>query len=131
VPLERLVEINDVSKEASMKNQEEEITYCNIGTTENPKIIKLSKALVAEQRDRYVSLIKMFVDTFAWSYEDLNTFNIDIIHYKIPLKAGSKPFRQKIWQFYPIQMFIIEKELKQMLDANIIVPLTGWPTWYL
>jgi hypothetical protein len=27
----------------SMKNQEEEITYCNLGTTENPKIIKLSK----------------------------------------------------------------------------------------
>jgi hypothetical protein len=50
VPLERLFDSNDVSREATMKNQEEEITYCNIGTTENPKIIKLSKALAVEQR---------------------------------------------------------------------------------
>jgi hypothetical protein len=123
VPLERLFDSNDVSREAAMKNQEEEITYCNIGTTENPKIIKLSKALAVEQRDRYVSLIKRFVDTFAWSYEDLKTFDTDIIQHKIPLKAGSKPFRQKIRQFNPMLMSIIEKEMKQMLDARIIVPL--------
>jgi hypothetical protein len=47
VPLERLFDNNDVYKEVSVKNQEEEIIDCNIGTTENPKIIKLSKAIVA------------------------------------------------------------------------------------
>jgi hypothetical protein len=66
---------------------------CNIGTAENPIIVKLSKALVAEQKDRYVSLMKKFVDIFAWSYEDLNTFDTDIIQHKFPLKSGSKPFR--------------------------------------
>jgi hypothetical protein len=55
VPLERLFDNNDVYKGNSMKNQEEEVTECNIGTTENPNIIKLSKALVAEQKDMYVS----------------------------------------------------------------------------
>jgi hypothetical protein len=133
VPPERLFDNNDVSKEASMKNQEEEITYCNIGTTEDPKIIKLSKALAGEQRDRYVSLIKRFDDTFAWSHEDLNTFDTDIIQHKVPLKAVSKPFRKKIRQFNPMLMSIIEKELKQMLDARIILPLrySNWvPNWY-
>jgi hypothetical protein len=80
VPLESLFDNNDVSRGAAMKNQEEEIKDCNIGTAENPKIINLSKALVAEQRDRYVSLIKKFVDTFAWSYvKDLKTFDTHII----------------------------------------------------
>jgi hypothetical protein len=83
----------------------------------------LSKALAAEQKDRYVSLIKTFADTFAWSYEDLNTFDTDIIQHKIPLKNGSNPFRQKIRQFNPMLMSIIEKEMKRMLDAKIIVPL--------
>jgi hypothetical protein len=123
VPLERLFDSNDVYRGASMKNQEEEITDCNIGTTENPKIIKLSKAIAAEQKDRYVSLIKKFADIFAWSYEYLKTFDTDIIQHKIPLKAGSKPFRQKIRQFNPMLMSIIEKEMKRMLDAKIIVPL--------
>jgi hypothetical protein len=123
VPLERLFDSNEFYKGASMKSQEEEVTYCNIGTTKNPNIIKLSKALDAEQKDRYVSLIKKFVDTFAWSYEYLKTFDTDIIQHKIPLKTGSKPFRQNIQQFNPMLMSIIEKELKRMLDAKIIVPL--------
>jgi hypothetical protein len=37
--------------------------------------------------------------------------------------VGSKPFRKKIRQFNPLLMSIIEKELKRMLDAKIIVPL--------
>jgi hypothetical protein len=93
VPLERFLYSDDVYKGASMKNQEEEVTYCNIGTTKNPKIIKLFKVLVAEQKDMYVSIIKTFVDTFAWSYEDLKKFYTDIIQHKIPLKTSSKPFK--------------------------------------
>jgi hypothetical protein len=50
VPLERLFDSNDVYKVASMKNQDEEVTECNIGTTKNPKIIKLSKALAVEKK---------------------------------------------------------------------------------
>ena len=123
MPLERLFDSNDVYKGVAMKIQEEEVTDCNIGTTENPKIIKLSKALAAEQKDKYVSLIKNFADTFAWSYEDLKTFDTNIIHHKTPLKIGSKPFRRNIRKFNPMLMSIIEKELKGMLDAKIIVPL--------
>jgi hypothetical protein len=67
--------------------------------------------------------MKKFSDIFAWLYEDLKTFDTDIIHHKIPLKAGSKPFRQNIRKFNPIMMSIIEKEMKRMLDAIIIVPL--------
>jgi hypothetical protein len=43
----------------------------------------------------YVSLIKQFVDVFAWSYEDLNVFYLDIMHHNIPLKARSKNFKNK------------------------------------
>jgi hypothetical protein len=112
VPLERLFKSYDVSKKDTIKNQEEEVMECNIGTAENPKIVKFSKALATEQKDKYVSLMKKFVDIFAWSYEDLNTFSTDIIHHKTPLKASSKPFRQKIRNFNPMLMSIIEKYLK-------------------
>jgi hypothetical protein len=123
VPLERLFDSNDVSREDFVKNQEEEITNYNIGTTGNPNIIKLSKSLAVEQKDRYVSLIIFFFDTFGWSYEDINTFDTDIILHKIPLKDGSKPFRQNIRQFNPMLMSIIKKVLKQMMDERIIVTL--------
>jgi hypothetical protein len=60
----------------------------------------------------YVSLIKRFVDIFAWSYEDLKTFDTNIIQHKIPMKVGSKPFRQKVQKFNPMLMSIIEKDMK-------------------
>jgi hypothetical protein len=123
VPLEMLFDSHDVSREAAIKNKEAEVMECNIGTIENPKIVKLSKALPPEQKYRYVSLMKNFADIFAWSYEDLKTFDTNIIQHKIPLNAGFEPFRQKIMQFNPMLMSIIEKEMKRMLDARIIVPL--------
>jgi hypothetical protein len=52
---------------------------CNIGTAENPKIVKLSKALPPEQKSKYVNLIKKLSDIFSWLYEDLKTFDSDII----------------------------------------------------
>jgi hypothetical protein len=123
VPLERLFDSHDVSKGASIKNQEQEVMECNIGIVENPKMVKLSKALPPKQKYRYVKLMQNFVDIFAWSYEDLKTFDTDIIQHKIPLKDGSNPLRQKIRKFNLMLMSIIEKELKRMLDARIIVPL--------
>jgi hypothetical protein len=46
----------------------------------------------------------------------LKTFYTDIIQHKIPLNVGSNPFRKKIRKFIPLLMYIIEKELKRMLD---------------
>jgi len=63
------------------------------------------------------------VDVFAWSYEDLKTFDTEVINPKIPLKEGTKPFQQKLRQINPMLLPVIQKELKKILDAKIIVPL--------
>jgi hypothetical protein len=67
--------------------------------------------------------MKQYSDIFAWSYEDLKVFDTEIIQHKIPLKPGSKPVKQKSRQFNPLLLPIIEKELKRLLEAKIIVPL--------
>ena len=65
---------------------------CNIGSAEHPRMVKISKALTAEQRNRYIKLLKEHVDVFAWSYEELRTYDIGIIQHKVPLKKYDKPF---------------------------------------
>lgn len=50
-----------------------EIEDCNIGTEQNPKMIKLSKTLPRDKKLKYVELFKEFQDVFAWSYEDLKS----------------------------------------------------------
>lgn len=76
-----------------------------------------------EQREQYIHLMKEFVDIFAWSYEYLKIYDTNILRHKIPLKPGTKPFRQKLRKINPILLLTVEKEVKKLLDAKIIVPL--------
>ena len=68
-------------------------------------------------------LLKEYVDVFAWSYEYLKTYDTEIIQHKVPLKPNVKPFRKKLRRINPSLFPIIEKEVKKLLGAKIIVPL--------
>jgi hypothetical protein len=39
------------------------------------------------------------------------------------LKEETKPFRQKLREINPMMLPIMEKEVKKLLDAQIIIPL--------
>jgi hypothetical protein len=121
--LERLFDRNDVAIKGKVPNEDVDVAECNIGTEGNPKFVKLSSSLSKEQRVEYVELLKEFVDVFSWTYEDLRTYDTSVIEHKIPLKEEAKPFRQKLRQINPMLLPIMEREVKKLLDAQIIVPL--------
>jgi hypothetical protein len=123
IPLERLFDQNDIPLKSTLQPQPEEVEDCNVGTNENPKMVKISKYLPTEVKNKYVELLKQYKDVFAWSYEDLKTYDTSVIEHKIPLKPGINPFRQKLRQINPILLSVIEREVKNILEAKIIVPL--------
>jgi hypothetical protein len=123
IPLERLFDQNNIPVKSTLQPQPEEVEDCDIGTEKYPRIVKISKFLLPKVKDQYRNLLKQYKDVFAWSYDELRTYDTSIIGHKIPLKPGVKPFRQKLGKFNPILLPIIEKEVKKHLDAKIIVPL--------
>ena len=60
---------------------------------------------------------------FVWGYKDLKSYDTSIIKHKIPLKENEKPFKQKLRMINPVLLPLVEKEIKKMYDAGIIVPL--------
>jgi hypothetical protein len=78
--------------------------------------------LSKEQRDEYINLLKEFVDVFSWKYEYLRTYDIDIIEHKIPFKEETNPFRKNLKQINTMLFPIVEKEVKKLLGAQIIIP---------
>jgi hypothetical protein len=76
-----------------------------------------------EQRFEYVKILREFADIFAWKYEDLRTYDTNIMEHKIHLKEEAKPFRKKLRQINPMLLPIMEREVKKLLDAQIIIPL--------
>jgi hypothetical protein len=53
----------------------------------------------------------------------LKSYDTSIIQHRIPIKEDQKPFRQKLRRIDPKLLPLIEKEIKKMYDAKIIVPL--------
>ena len=64
IPLEKFFYQNDVAKDPKVKPTNNAIEDRNIGTKENPKIVKLSKNLPAKEKQEYVNLIKKYTDVF-------------------------------------------------------------------
>jgi hypothetical protein len=52
-----------------------------------------------------------------------NTMIPDVIQHKIPLEKDIIPFKQKLRPISPLLLPVIEKEIKKLLDAKIIIPL--------
>jgi ribonuclease HI len=96
VPLERLFDGNDVPVKGRVSNEDVETAECNIGTPKEPKFVKLSSSLTKEQKVEYTELLREFADVFAWTYEDLKTYDTSVIEHKILLKEGARPFRNKL-----------------------------------
>ena len=57
-PLEDILDSNDIPRKPKMQPLNAEIEDCNIGTTTNPKMIKLSKTLPPDQKPKYIDLFK-------------------------------------------------------------------------
>lgn len=122
-PLEGIFYSNDIPRKPKMHPLNAEIEDCNIGTKQNPKMIKLSKALPPNQKLKYIELFREFQDVFAWGYEDLKVYDTSIIHHTIPLKDNQKPFKKKIRRVNLVLLPLIEKEVKRMYEAGIIAPI--------
>lgn len=65
VPLEKLFDNNDVAHQPKMTPNADEVEDCNIRTEENPKIIKNSKNVSTEAKDKYIHILNLFADVFA------------------------------------------------------------------
>ena len=123
VPLEELFDNNDVAKTPKVTLNEVEVKDCNIGTEQEPKIIKLSKSLSPENRENYIRLMKDFFDVFTWTYDELKVYDTNIIQHVIPVKENEKLFKQKLRRINPLLLALIEKEIKKLLEEKIIVSL--------
>ena len=73
-------------------------------------------------------LFKEFMDVFAWTYEDLKTYDMKTIQHVIPLKEYSKPFHQKLQNMHPSLETLVKKELNKLLAAKVIFSVrhTTW-----
>ena len=67
--------------------------------------------------------MKNYVDVYAWSYEYLKEYDTSIIQHTIPIKPRENPFKQKLRIINTMLLPLIEKEVKKLFNAKIIVTI--------
>ena len=90
--LERIFNLNEKFKRpANMKTQSSSLQFelINLGTETKPKYVNLGKCCSPAQRKKFISLFNQYKDVFAWTYEDLKTYDTSIIKHVIPIRAAS------------------------------------------
>ena len=65
VPLEELLDHNDIPLKLAKKELDPAIQEQNIGSQIHPKLINLSTKLIVDQRSKFCILIKEFADVFS------------------------------------------------------------------
>jgi hypothetical protein len=100
----------------------------NLGTKDNPQCINLGTGCSEQEKSTFIKLFKEFKDVFAWTYDDLKTFDPNIIQHIIPMKPQTQPFQQKLRKMHPKLEPTVKKELNKLLNAKIIFPVrhTQW-----
>ena len=93
VPLEDIFDNNDVAKSPRVTPRDDEVEECNIGTEKDPKVIKISKNLTQESKEKYIKIMKEFYDVFALTYDDLKIYDLGVIQHTIPVQKNAKPFK--------------------------------------
>lgn len=68
VPLERLFDSNDFVVNSKKIHQEGEMEDCNLGTHQEPNMVRLSKGVVKYYKEKYIDLFKKYMDVFSWTY---------------------------------------------------------------
>jgi hypothetical protein len=79
VPLERLFDNNDVAVKLQSAEKESDVFKYNVASEQDPRHVNLASHLSEKQKDDYGKLLKEFSDIFAWQYDDLKTFDTEVI----------------------------------------------------
>ena len=67
--------------------------------------------------------MKVYSDVFSWSYKDLKAYDTNIIQHIITIKKGEMLFKQKLRRMKSKLFPLVEKEIKKLFEAKIIVSL--------
>ena len=90
----------------------EYVEEVNIGVEEQPRIFEITRTMMKE-----------YLDVFAWSDKDLKPYGTSIIPHTTPINKDEMPFKQKLRRINPRLFPLVEKEIKKLFEVKIIVSL--------
>ena len=116
------------NEEDTIQPYKEPLETVNLGSEENVKEVKIGALLSPQVKEQLISLLKEYVDVFAWSYQDMPGLDTDIVEHKLPLKPECPPVKQKLRRTHPDMAVKIKEEVLKQIDAGFLAT-SVYPEW--
>ncbi|MCO5591293.1 hypothetical protein L7F22_045274 [Adiantum nelumboides] len=97
---------------------DQEIEEWNLGSKQDPKMIKINKHLKKEPKDKAWNLFLKLKDVFAWEHTDLK--GVDSKMCQIPLKSDARLVRLQRYRMNPNYAKKVKEEIGNPLKAGFI-----------
>ena len=112
-----------MEKEAQILPKEE-LEEVNIrANLRNPTPIFISSQLLAQEREQLVELLKIYVDVFAWTYNEMPSLDPRLVVYSLNVDLGTKLVIQPARIFHTEVEAQITQEVKKLLAVGFIRPI--------
>jgi len=69
---------------------EDKVIQIDVGDQTYPKLISISESLSPTEKQDLISLIKDYIDIFAWSYEDMPGIDPQVAIHHLNIKPDAK-----------------------------------------
>ena len=104
-------------------NEQDNLQLLNLGTADDPKLVKLNANLNPQLTTDATSLFKEYRDVFAFSYEDLRGIPEHIATHHIELDTAISPCHQARYRINPNYAKAVKEDLEKLLKASFIEPV--------
>ena len=82
--------------------------------------MRLGASLTREEVDSVLSLLREFVDIFAWSHVDMPGVLLVVAQHRLKMQKGYRPIRQRLRWFYPTHYEVTKQEVDKLLAVGFI-----------
>ena len=87
VPLKRIYDRWDKTKVPRKSPIQYQVQEADCNNKESPRIIRIAITCIHEKQNKIEELIREFKDMFSLNYDELKTYETNVINHLIPLKA--------------------------------------------
>ena len=131
-PPDCMVAQEEVPEEPAKETQiqhEEELKEINLGAElGSQKPVFISSQLTIQENEQLVTLLKEYIDVFAWTYNEMLGLDLGLVVYALNVDPGVKLVIQLARVFHTDVEIQITQEIKKLLAVGFIKPIQH-PKW--
>ncbi|KAH9314760.1 hypothetical protein KI387_023387, partial [Taxus chinensis] len=101
----------------------EETIDINIGTEEEPNILKLGSSLTPEEIEIHTQILKEHQKAFAFNYKEMTGIAPHVTVHNLVTKPDAKPIKQKSRPMKPKVALMVKEEVIKLLQVGFIKPV--------